>query len=466
MNTQKNNSFFRHISLLILTVYSISIVGFVPPKVSAQENATRESRLTISLGSAKIQLEQKDSQSTQKLLIHDYLSSTKAVISESGEVSTYPSYYPYGSSIAQTPVDMTDKQYTGQKKVTDDSSVYNYNARYYNPTTAIFIQPDTVRGPGRYTYVSGNPIQGTDPSGYDVCQQDPSLSFLWNALGQCGNAQGEDFMGEKGLGSVGTLMAAAEAGSGGIGGLAAAIGDKISGNSSGSESINSAYASLSGGASAGILAMGMLSPDPGDGMRIGRSARSTKAMQDLLSEFHAGQLVTDAGGFTFSSAVSPLQEGMARFYRGIEGKAINSEFLEPATEQAAAAFSAIFPDYSSLSWKFREKLKKISPKLDKAIFSRADARYHDKFMKLAEEGMGGGKPRWYTQDLQGARDWYTGDGNGLLLYFDAPMSEMMEHLQFTFTNPKVTDAYLVPYETLLEKKPKIFGIGGNFAQPQ
>ncbi len=267
MNTQKNNTVFRYFSLFVLIVYSISIVGFIPPKVSAQGNATRESRLTISLGSAKIQLEQKDNQLTQKLLMHDHLSSTKAVISESGEVSTYPSYYPYGSSIAQTPVDMTDKQYTGQKKVSDDSSVYNYNARYYNPTTAIFIQPDSVRGPGRYTYVSGNPVQATDPSGHDLCQQDPSLSFLWNALGQCGNAQGEDFMGEKGLGSVGTLMAAAEAGSGGIGGLAAAIGDKISGNSSGSESINSAYSSLSGGAAAGIFAMGMMSPDPGDAGR-------------------------------------------------------------------------------------------------------------------------------------------------------------------------------------------------------
>lgn len=279
MNTRKNNAFFRHISLLVLIVYSVSIVAFVPPKVSAQEKVTRESRLTISLGSARIQLEQKDGQLTQKLLMHDYLSSTKVVVSESGEVSTYPSYYPYGSSIAQTPTSMTDKQYTGQRKVSDDSSVYNYNARYYNPTSALFIQPDSVRGPGRYTYVSGNPIQGTDPSGHDVCQQDKSLAFLWKAVGQCGGAEGEDFMGEEGLGSVGTVMAAAEAASGGIGGIAAAIGDKITDSTSGSESVSSAYASLSGGAGAGILAMGMISPDPGD---VGRGASLGKRILDKL----------------------------------------------------------------------------------------------------------------------------------------------------------------------------------------
>ncbi len=271
----------KYISFLI----PIFLYLIFPSPTFAQSRTTR---LLLPLGRVSIQLEQKDNQLTQKLLMHDHLSSTKAVISESGEVSTYPSYYPYGSSIAQTPVDMTDKQYTGQKKVSDDSSVYNYNARYYNPTTAIFIQPDSVRGPGRYTYVSGNPVQATDPSGHDLCQQDPSLSFLWNALGQCGNAQGEDFMGEKGLGSVGTLMAAAEAGSGGIGGLAAAIGDKISGNSSGSESINSAYSSLSGGAAAGIFAMGMMSPDPGDaGRGMGFVARfanklDTQIVRDVL----------------------------------------------------------------------------------------------------------------------------------------------------------------------------------------
>lgn len=175
----------------------ISLLFLYPSRIFAQTHTTR---LQIPVGKATIQIEKKDSTVAEKFFIKDYLSSTKAVISESGEMSTYPAYYPYGSSIEQTSIDVANKQYTGQRKVSDDSSVYNYNARYYNPTSALFIQPDSVRGPGRYSYVAGNPVQATDPSGHDLCQQDKSLAFLWKAVGQCGGSEGEDFMGEEGLG--------------------------------------------------------------------------------------------------------------------------------------------------------------------------------------------------------------------------------------------------------------------------
>ena len=55
--------------------------------------------------------------------------------------------------------------YTNQRKVTNDSNLYNYNARYYNPDLGIFIQPDTVEGGNRFSYVGGNPVMNNDPSG-------------------------------------------------------------------------------------------------------------------------------------------------------------------------------------------------------------------------------------------------------------------------------------------------------------
>ena len=51
--------------------------------------------------------------------------------------------------------------------------LYFYHARYYDPTLARFIQPDTiVPDPGdpqslnRYSYVNNNPVRYTDPSGH------------------------------------------------------------------------------------------------------------------------------------------------------------------------------------------------------------------------------------------------------------------------------------------------------------
>ncbi len=59
--------------------------------------------------------------------------------------------------------------------------LYFYHARYYDPTLARFIQPDTiVPNPGdpqslnRYSYAANNPVRYTDPSGhYLVLEGDP-----------------------------------------------------------------------------------------------------------------------------------------------------------------------------------------------------------------------------------------------------------------------------------------------------
>ncbi len=58
---------------------------------------------------------------------------------------------------------VTDRFYTGQIK--DDTGLYYYNARYYDPFLGIFTSADRAQGPNRYAYVGGNPIMRNDPSG-------------------------------------------------------------------------------------------------------------------------------------------------------------------------------------------------------------------------------------------------------------------------------------------------------------
>ncbi len=48
----------------------------------------------------------------------------------------------------------------------DQTGLYYYNARYYNPILAKFTSVDIVQSSNGYSYVSNNPIIRTDPSGY------------------------------------------------------------------------------------------------------------------------------------------------------------------------------------------------------------------------------------------------------------------------------------------------------------
>src|SRR3990167_7784007 len=159
-------AYFSSITGVIVILLALVII---PRGVYAK--TTHTSRLNLSVAGQTLIAENNDGNQNKNILISDYLSSTKSIVDESGSVSTYPSYYPYGSSTTTLNLDPTNKYYTGQRKVTDDSDLYNYNARYYNPNTGIFIQPDSVEGPNRYAYVGGNPIMKNDPSGNAKLEQ-------------------------------------------------------------------------------------------------------------------------------------------------------------------------------------------------------------------------------------------------------------------------------------------------------
>jgi RHS repeat-associated protein len=64
----------------------------------------------------------------------------------------------------------TDKLFTGQRL--DDTGLYYYGARYYEPTIGRFLSPDSIspnfmnpQSFNRYSYVFNNPLKYNDPSG-------------------------------------------------------------------------------------------------------------------------------------------------------------------------------------------------------------------------------------------------------------------------------------------------------------
>ena len=102
----------------------------------------------------------------------DHLGSTVlTTYSSSGTRQSERAYYAFGDDRRTVNTPLTDNLFTGQKK--DESGLYYYNARYYDPEIGQFISPDTivpdpmrVDSYNRYMYSLGNPLRFSDPSGH------------------------------------------------------------------------------------------------------------------------------------------------------------------------------------------------------------------------------------------------------------------------------------------------------------
>lgn len=115
-------------------------------------------------------------------LIDDGLGSVRAVVDSTNTLKESKMYDPYGSA-TWTSGDPTHPQtvfgFTGQE--TDANGLLNLRARYYNPTIGQFFNLDPLEGDAgqpmslnRYSYVQGNVINFSDPSGM-VGESDLSL---------------------------------------------------------------------------------------------------------------------------------------------------------------------------------------------------------------------------------------------------------------------------------------------------
>src|SRR5574341_2460450 len=113
------------------------------------------------------------SSNTVYYILKDHLGSASVITNDQGgEVGT-ERYYPYGETRFSTGSMYTDKLFTGQRDV--GLGIYHYGARFYLPKTGRFLSADTiVPGAGnpqafnRYSYVLGNALRYTDPTGHII----------------------------------------------------------------------------------------------------------------------------------------------------------------------------------------------------------------------------------------------------------------------------------------------------------
>jgi RHS repeat-associated protein len=113
-------------------------------------------------------------------LLSDQLGSTSITTDANGQPVSELRYDAWGG--VRYPLDghnpgPSDFTYTGQYSNVDDFGLLYYNARWYDPTIARFVQadtivPDGVQGWDRYAYTANNPIRYNDPSGHMNCEED------------------------------------------------------------------------------------------------------------------------------------------------------------------------------------------------------------------------------------------------------------------------------------------------------
>jgi RHS repeat-associated protein len=103
----------------------------------------------------------------------DHLGSSQLMTDRDGDVVQHYGYSPFGRENYRnnTYAFSVSNRYTGQQ-LDEDTGLYYYGARYYDPELARFIQADsTIPDPefsqayNRYAYVYNNPLKFSDPTG-------------------------------------------------------------------------------------------------------------------------------------------------------------------------------------------------------------------------------------------------------------------------------------------------------------
>jgi len=107
----------------------------------------------------------------------DHLGSTHVVEDETGNPTNWNQYKPFGEFSRRVSLQEEDQKsglYFTQQMLDDETGLYYYGVRYYDPMLGRFISadptvmhPDDAQNLNRFAYVRNNPINLTDPTGYD-----------------------------------------------------------------------------------------------------------------------------------------------------------------------------------------------------------------------------------------------------------------------------------------------------------
>jgi RHS repeat-associated protein len=126
-------------------------------------------------------------------LMTDALNSTIALLDGNGTMLSQFTYEPFGKTTAMGAGTTDSFQYTGREN--DNTGLYYYRARYYDPSIGRFISEDPIGfggGTNFYAYVHNRPTMAVDPSGQVTVIPLPAANvhFLSDIDPNCGVTAG------------------------------------------------------------------------------------------------------------------------------------------------------------------------------------------------------------------------------------------------------------------------------------
>jgi RHS repeat-associated protein len=137
----------------------------------AAAGGARSAKLFYYAGGVRIAV-RPASDNVARWILSDHLGSTAKTVSSGGSTEGEQRYMPFGLDRYTTGSLNTAYRFTGQR-IEDNTDLYFYQSRWYDPVVGRFIQPDSiVPEPGnpqslnRYSYTINNPLKYTDPTGH------------------------------------------------------------------------------------------------------------------------------------------------------------------------------------------------------------------------------------------------------------------------------------------------------------
>ncbi|MCW3047290.1 MAG: Rhs family protein [Solirubrobacterales bacterium] len=141
------------------TRYTWDAVGALPLLIG-------DAQTSYLYGPNQLPVEQIDHVGTPTYYHHDQLGSTRMLTDASGSATASFTFDPFGQRVGHTGTQNAALGYAGE--YTNPETGFQYlRARYYDPTTAVFVTRDPLTRETRepYVYVDSNPLNGTDPTG-------------------------------------------------------------------------------------------------------------------------------------------------------------------------------------------------------------------------------------------------------------------------------------------------------------
>ena len=116
----------------------------------------------------------------------DFLGSITSLTNPAGALANTYTYDSFGNLTNSTGALSNPFRYTG-REFDQETGIYNYRFRYYDPTLGRFLSEDPIRwaaGTDFYHYADGNPVSEVDPLGLDtkICYY-PSNNQPWGHIG-------------------------------------------------------------------------------------------------------------------------------------------------------------------------------------------------------------------------------------------------------------------------------------------